>query len=179
MKDLRSIETERLVLRAPRVSDAEAIFQRYASDPETTRYMSWPTHRLVEDTRGFLAWAEADWEQWPAGSYLIFLREDPGKLLGGTGISFRNAYEAVTGYVLARDAWGQGYATEALRAMVELARQKGVKRLEAVCHTEHRASAHVMEKCGFQCEGILPEHTEFPNLARGQKQDVFCYSIRP
>ena len=139
------------------------------------RYLSWPTHRSLADTHAFLAWSDAEWRKGPAGSYLVFSRKDNG-LLGGTGLSFKSPTCAVTGYVLARDAWGQGYATESLLAMVDLARELGVKRLEAICHIDHRASAHVMEKCGFQLEEILRKHTEFPNLSPGQRSDVFSYA---
>jgi ribosomal-protein-alanine N-acetyltransferase len=172
-----TIETERLLLRKPTLGDAQTIFERYSSDPQVTRYMSWPTHRTVADTCAFLAWSESDWELWPAGSYLIFSREND-TLLGGTGLTFKTPTFAATGYVLALDAWGRGYATEALRAMVDLAQPMGVKRLEAVCHAEHRASAHVMEKCGFLCEGIRRAHTEFPNLAGRMRCDVLSYGLR-
>src|SRR5438552_18188698 len=47
---------------------------------------------------------------------------------------------------------GHGFATEALAAMVDLARSTGVHRLYALCHAVHRASAHVLEKCGFLLE---------------------------
>jgi RimJ/RimL family protein N-acetyltransferase len=63
-------------------------------------------------------------------------------------------------------------------AMVELARQTGVLRLEAVCHVQHRASAHVLEKCGFHCEGVSAAHTEFPNLLPGSRCDVLSYARR-
>ncbi|MGA7109441.1 MAG: GNAT family protein [Terracidiphilus sp.] len=177
MKGPKTLETRRLLLRKPALSDAQAILERYAGDPVVTRYMSWSTHRTISDTAAFLAWSDADWELWPAGSYLIFSRESKNLLLGGTGLAFRTPEFAVTGYVLAQDAWGQGFATEALQAMVDLARSLGVKRLEAVCHAEHRPSAHVMEKCGFQSEGILRAHTEFPNLSPGARSDVLSYAI--
>lgn len=170
--------TDRLLLRRPAHSDAEAIFARYASDAEVTRYMSWLTHRHLDDTRAYLAWCAREWQRWPAASYLIFSREPAGTLLGGTGLIFHGTDDAATGYVLARDAWGKGYATECLRAMIALARQLGLPRLETVCHLEHAASAHVMEKCGMQRDGILPEHTEFPNLMPGARQSVLHYSIR-
>ncbi|HZB88763.1 MAG TPA: GNAT family N-acetyltransferase [Terracidiphilus sp.] len=170
-------ETDRLLLRKPTAGDAEAIFRRYSADPEVTRYMSWATHRRLDDTRAFLAWSEGDWARWPAGSYLVFARDQDCLLIGGTGVSFRTPDEAVTGYVLARDAWGKGYATECLRAMILLARQTGVRRLEAVCHAENRASAHVMEKCGMHYEGLLAAHTEFPNLQPGVRLDVLRYGL--
>src|SRR5436309_2770420 len=53
----------------------------------------------------------------PAAPYVIRARAD-GTLLGGTGLAFVTPYRASTGYVLAKAAWGKGYATEALRAMV-------------------------------------------------------------
>jgi RimJ/RimL family protein N-acetyltransferase len=53
------IETERLVLRRPRVSDEPAIFSRYASDLEVTRYMSVPTHRSPADTHAFIEFCDA------------------------------------------------------------------------------------------------------------------------
>jgi ribosomal-protein-alanine N-acetyltransferase len=173
-----SLLTARLSLRKPELSDAEAIFRRYASDPVATEYMSWPTHHTVDDTLAFLAWSDADWQQWAAGTYLVFAREPAGLLLGSTGLSFQNPEVAITGYIFAHDAWGKGFATESLSAMVSLARDLGVRRLESVCHVHHRASAHVMEKCGFQYEGILPAHTVFPNIALGQRFDVLSYSIR-
>jgi ribosomal-protein-alanine N-acetyltransferase len=171
-----AITTERLVLRRPRPSDADAIFARYASDPDVTRLVGWPRHRSVDDTRGFLAFSEAEWERAPAGAYLVESRET-GALLGSTGFLFEAPSRAMTGYVLARDAWGGGYATEALRAIVETARPLGVRRLYALCHHEHRASARVLEKCGFSLEGCLRAYAEFPNLQPGEPQDVACYAI--
>jgi RimJ/RimL family protein N-acetyltransferase len=168
------IHTDRLMLRRPAADDAEAIFERYAADPVVTRYLSWPMHRTLADTRVFLKWSDAEWERWPSGPLLVFAR-DGSRLLGGTGLSLRSATVAVTGYVFARRAWGQGYATESTQAMVNLARELGIKRLEAVCHIEHHPSAHVLEKCGFLLEAIRRDDTEFPNLALGQKSDVFAY----
>jgi [ribosomal protein S5]-alanine N-acetyltransferase len=172
-----TIWTERLFLRRPVASDAQAIFDRYASDPEVTRYLSWPTHRRIEATQAFLAWSDADWARWPASSYLVFGRENSERLLGGTGIAFQNPALAVTGYVFARDAWGQGYATEALEAMVGLARRTGVRYLVAVCHPSHRPSAHVLEKCGFLLDEERRDAFEFPNLRPKKKWKALTYML--
>ena len=169
------IDTFRLVLRRPRLDDAADIFDRYAADAEVTKFVAWPRHRTVEDTRGFLQFCEAQWEQWPAGPYLILSAAD-GRLLGSTGLGFDAPDRAMTGYVLARDAWGRGYATEALGAMVDLARTLGVTRLYALCHPQHRASWHVLEKCAFVREAPWPAHAEFPNLEPGVRADVLCYA---
>lgn len=173
--DPETLETARLLLRRPVLADAVAIFDRYAGDPVVTRYLSWPTHRTLADTHAFLDWSDAEWGKERAGAYLVFSRAD-NCLLGGTGLSFKSPTCAVTGYVLARDAWGRGYATESLQAMADLAYELGVRRVEAICHIDHRASARVLEKCQFQMEEILHQHTEFPNLAPGQKSDVLSYA---
>jgi RimJ/RimL family protein N-acetyltransferase len=171
-----TIETDRLVLRRPLVSDAQAVFTRYASDPAVTRYLGWRTHRSIVDTRLFLVCCDAEWRYSGVGPYLIRSRED-GQLLGSTSLRLTSPQQAATGYLLAQDAWGTGYATEALRAMRHLALRLGVIRLSAVCHPEHRASLRVMQKCGFTREGLLRAHAQFPNLSPGIASDVLCYSF--
>jgi ribosomal-protein-alanine N-acetyltransferase len=176
MRGPETIETARLLLRRPRPSDADAVFRRYASDPVVTRFLSWPTHRSVADTLAFLSWSDSEWQRWPAGPYLVVARDgNPGALLGSTGLSYKSPSRAVTGYVFAKDAWGHGYATESLQAMVELAQLTGVERLEAICHVDHRPSATVLEKCGFEKEEVKRDHFAFPNLAPQKRSDVFSY----
>ena len=58
-----SIETERLLLRRPAVDDAEAVFSCYASDAEVTKYLGWPRHINIEDTRTFISLSEQIWER--------------------------------------------------------------------------------------------------------------------
>ena len=169
------IESRRLVMRRPLAADAGAIFTRYAGDPEVTRYLGWPRHRAVSDTHDFLAFSDAEWARWPAGPYVIESRTS-GDLLGGTGLGFDLPDEASTGYVLARDAWGLGYATESLAAMVGLARDLGVRRLYALCHPEHQPSQHVLQKGGFVREAMLSRFAAFPNLKPGMLADVLCYA---
>ncbi len=159
------------------MNDAEAIFARYASDEEVTRYMSWPRHRTVEDTRAFLAFSDEEWSIWPAGPYLIESRET-GELLGGTGLGFKTNQRAETGYVLARDAWGRGLATEALTAMIALAPQVSVTRLVAYCHPGHDASRRVLEKGGLAHLGLLRDYLVFPNLPEGSATDVLSFELR-
>lgn len=178
MKAPHQIETPRLILSAPGAADAAAIFDGYASDREVTRYLGWPRHESIADTEAFLKFSAVEWEQRPAGPYLIRARAD-GRLLGGTGLAIEgvNATEAVTGYVLTKDAWGKGYATEALRAMIDVAQRIDVARVYALCHPEHRASWRVLEKCGFARDLTWTRQTEFPNLAPGVAQDVVCYAL--
>ena len=169
------VVTPRLVLRKPRREDAEAVFA-YAADPEVVRFVGWPRHERLDMTRAFLEFSDAEWERAPAGPYLIESREGGG-VLGSTGLLFETPVRAATGYVLARNAWGRGYATEALRAIIDIARAVEVVRLYALCHVDHTPSSRVLEKCGFTREGVLRRYAEFPNLAGAEPCDTACYSL--
>jgi ribosomal-protein-alanine N-acetyltransferase len=170
------LETARLTLRQPQWSDAATILERYASDPDVARFVGWPRHRSLQDTEAFLQFSEQEWKRWPAGPYLIVARSD-GQVIGSTGLGFQALHEAMTGYVLAKDVWGKGYATEALVAVVDVATQIGVARLYALCHPEHRPSRRVLEKCGFVRDGTATPQVEFPNLSPGVLQEALCYAV--
>lgn len=167
-------DTERLRLVRPRPVDVDEIFARYASDPAVTRYLGWPRHRTVEDTRGFLAWSDDQWARYQTGPYLIRARADD-RLLGSTGFTFDDDGSAMTGYVLARDSWGQGFATEALMGVIEIAATLRVHGLYAFCHPDHAASIRVLEKCRFVRDDSAVTTMTFPNLEGAVDVDVRCY----
>ena len=178
MKAPARVETTRLVLSAPRPEDAGDVFERYASDPEVTLFLGWPTHQSVDDTRGFLSFSATQWEREGMGPYLIRLRAN-GLLIGSTGLGLQETGEgrrAATGYVLAKDAWGLGYATEVLTAMIDVAHSIGLAELLALCHPQHEASVRVLEKCGFQRDPDWTGQTVFPNLLPRVPQDVWCFT---
>jgi ribosomal-protein-alanine N-acetyltransferase len=168
-----TIETERLELRRPLPADAPVIYTRYASDADVTRYLGWPRHTALDDTRVFIGFSDGEWRKWGCGPYLTF--SHAGDLLGSTGLAFESPDVASTGYLLSRDSWGRGYATEMLRAMIDLAQALEVRRVYALCHVDHRSSQRVMEKGGLTFEGVLPRHMMFPNLGPDHA-DVLCYA---
>jgi RimJ/RimL family protein N-acetyltransferase len=157
------LETPRLRLRRPIPLDAQAIFSRYASDAEVTKYLAWPRHQSIEDTKTFLHHADAEWSQWQIGAFLIEDRES-GVILGSTGVHPLTTKVAMVGYVLARDAWGRGVATEALASIISLAQLRGFQRLSASCHVDHVASARVLQKSGFLELAGQHKPLTFPNL---------------
>ena len=168
------ITTQRLRLRRPLQADVQAIFDHYASDPRVTRYLSWPTHTSLTDTVAFVEFADAQWAGSGTGPLLIESLNDD-RLIGSTGLQMETPYRASTGYVFAQSAWGNGYASEALAAMVKLAANLSVHRIEAITHAQHDKSAHVLIKGGFIKEGILREHTCFPNLEDSSPQDICMF----
>lgn len=169
------LRTARLKYRRPVLGDAPAILKRYSSDPEVTKYLGWPRHQSVADAEMFVKFSDNEWSIKPAGPLLIE-RLDTGQLIGSTGLMWDGAATAAAGYVLARDAWGSGFATEALVAMVSLADSLGVTRLSAQCHPEHDASQAVLRKCGFMLNARFVPAT-FPNLS-SESQDSLLF-VRP
>ena len=167
------VETPRLLLRRPLPADAGNIYYRYAGDAEVTRFLGWPRHRSIDDARTFIEVSDAHWCSYSTGPYLIESRA--GLLLGSTGLEFKAVHQAATGYVLARDAWGWGYATEALSAVIDVARALGVRELHAICHAEHRVSQRVLQKCRFSCTGST--HADFPNLPPGASRGALRYEL--
>ena len=122
----------------------------------------------------FLHFSDGEWRLHGYGPYLVWSKST-ALLLGSTGLTLEPSRVAQTGYVFARDAWGRGYATESLHAMVDLANAQALRRLYAMCHVDHRASAHVLEKCGFVLEPGRRESHMFPNLSPVE-QDVLTYA---
>jgi ribosomal-protein-alanine N-acetyltransferase len=173
MKAPARVETARLLLRWLVLADANSIYSRYASDAEVTRFLGWPRHRSIDDTRTFIQLSDAQWCSYAAGPYLIESR--CGLLLGSTGLEIKTARQAATGYVLARDAWGRGYATESVLAMIGVARKLSIRELHAICHAEHTVSHRVLRKCGFTCKADT--RAEFPNLSPGASPGALRYEL--
>jgi RimJ/RimL family protein N-acetyltransferase len=178
LKTPAAIETERLRLRPPRLGDADEIFARYAQDAEVTRYLTWRPHKSIEPVREFLRSLLALREQGAVLPWVVERRAD-GRLLGVTDLRLQG-FRAEIGYALARDAWGQGFASEAARALVNWAlAQPGIYRVWAVCDVDNAASGRVLEKAGMVREGLLRRWSVHPNVS-DEPRDCWCYAkVRP
>jgi ribosomal-protein-alanine N-acetyltransferase len=174
MSDAERFHTERLIIRRPVAADAEVIFRGYGGDPQVTRYVSWPRHQSLQDSRSFINFSDAQWARWSAGPLLIETAEDR-RVVGGTGLAFESSELATTGYVLSKNAWGCGYATEALGGVIRIARQIGLRALCARCHPFHVVSQRVLEKNGFIREEE-PRLASFPNLPEGESREALYYA---
>ena len=168
------IRTERLLLRRPRAEDASAIYENYAGDEAVGRYLAWPMHRSIDDTRAFLELSDQQWTEWSTGPYLICLGVDE-LIIGSTGLILEAPNTGSTGYVIAKKFWGRGYATEAVRAMTRLASMIGCDRVTAYCHPDNLASVRVLKKSGFSEDAVLRNFCEFPNFGDGGQQDAVRY----
>lgn len=126
-----TIQTERLVLRRYRPEDAQGIFECYAQDEEVTRFLTWRPHRDIEATISFVTGRICAWEQGDDFTWAITMLH--GTLIGGIGLRIRD-FKADFGYVIGRPYWRNGYATEALLAIVQWAiGQPPIHRVWGVC----------------------------------------------
>ena len=174
MRPHETFRTNRLVLRRITMADAEAIFTTYAQDLDVTRYVVWQPHRDISETREFLQRCAFGWETGREFTWAICLPAGP--LIGSMALQIDD-FKAQTGYVLAQPYWGNGYASEALQAIVGWTmQQEAVYRLWAVCDCENLASARMMEKAGMTREGILRRWIVLPQVS-STPRDCFCYSI--
>lgn len=157
------IQTARLELRAPELSDAPTMYASYTQDAEVARYMVWRPHASEDATRDFVAACVAHWHTGSARPYVITLKTS-GELVGMLEARIKGHIVNV-GYVLARNHWGQGLMPEAVRALTaEALGLPEIFRVEATCDVDNRASARVLEKSGFLLEGRLARFTVHPNI---------------
>ena len=167
------IELERLRLRRPRLSDADAIFE-YGSDPEVTRYADWSTRTTVDSVVQLLRGRDADWNS-GAEFYWVMTLRPQDRAIGAVSCCV-SGYAAEFGFVLNRQFWRNGLATEASRAIVEwVFSVPSIWRLSATCDVENRASARVLEKSGLSQEGVLRRAIVRPNLST-EPRDALLYA---
>ncbi len=169
------IETDRLLLREPRLADADALYASYAADPEVSRYMTWRPHGSVQETRELL---ERMVEASQAGREHHWLIAEPAtdRPCGVISLSRDNPFCFHLGYVLERAKWGQGLMTEAVRPIVEWVKeQPEIFRLYAVCDVENPGSARVLEKLKLRYEGLLRRAIMHVN-AGPEPRDVHCFA---
>ena len=168
------METKRLLLRPPTNDDAGQIFANYAQDSEVTKYLIWRPHKDVEETQAFVERCIQGWEDESSFAWVVG-RKDDNALIGMIEMRI-DSIQADVGYVLARDAWGQGYATEMAKAVISWAlQQPDIRRVWATCDCENIASARVLEKAGLQFEKVLKGYIVHPNISENPR-DSRLYS---
>ena len=130
---MKELETERLLLRKVRREDAQRIFDCWASDPEVTRYLTWQPHASVAMTKAVMDRWLADYDKPDTYRYGIELRET-GELIGMIDVVGYHHGNPVIGYCSGRAYWGNGYMTEALKALCAALFEAGYSmiRIEAV-----------------------------------------------
>ncbi|MFC4293135.1 GNAT family N-acetyltransferase [Sphingorhabdus arenilitoris] len=162
--------TERLLLRPSWPEDAEAL-HRAACDEAIARNLAmvpWPY--TLDDARSFAAL-----DQDPLYPNFLLLQRTDGapRIIGSCGLVAREG-GAEIGYWIARPYWGLGYASEAARAVVSIARAIGHRRLISGHFTDNPASGRVLRKIGFRPTGeVVLRHS----AGRGSKVPCALYEM--
>src|SRR5437867_13267259 len=113
------IETPRLLLRPPTMEDAAGISE-YGMDPQVSRYVTWPRHQSLDDAVAYLKYAIEAAEKGHELTWVITLRTSR-QVIGATSVRVHAPHRVELGYSLRRASWGNGFATETARAVVEWA----------------------------------------------------------
>ncbi|WP_291578425.1 GNAT family N-acetyltransferase [Clostridium sp. UBA6640] len=136
------IETERLILRPMDANDSEAAFA-WLGNPVVNKYLSYPLYTNVEEVRDLLEVEDSN------NVFGIELKET-SELIGSCVIGPEgNDAEWEFGYSFCPEFWNNGYATEALKALIKFAYDLGIRDFCAPFAIDNPASGKVMEKCGL------------------------------
>jgi [ribosomal protein S5]-alanine N-acetyltransferase len=167
------LETERLSLRPLEVSDAELLFP-ILSDPEVMAHWDVPETDDPDAVRITVEAQVAAMADGRALYWTIWTLEE-AEFLGACDLSEIDRWHkrAEVGFILGRDAWGQGYALEAMRAVVAYAASTGFKRLAARTHLGNHRSDALLGKLGFVEEGRLRGHVE----RDGERRDCRLFGL--
>lgn len=161
------LKTPRLILRHVRPADASALLDIF-TDQETMRYWSRPVFEREEQASDYIRELQDSLDAAQGIRWGIALKEESERLIGFGGYYawHRQHCRAEIHYILGRRSWGQGYATEALRPMVNFGfDHMSLHSIEAQVSAGNSDSERLLNRLGFMREGHLRENyrvgTEF------------------
>jgi ribosomal-protein-alanine N-acetyltransferase len=169
------LQTHRLRLRNLRLADADAVF-RIRGDFEVTKFNTGPAYTHPDQAGQLIVAIQQAYQEQTEIRWGITLTNGPDTVIGICGYNYwnRRDYRASIGYDLARAYWGRGIMTEAVAAIIAFGfMHMGLNRIEADAHARNRASIRVLEKLGFQHEGVQREQF-FEN---GVFQDLVLFAL--
>ena len=157
----QTLETDRLILRRFTIEDAQDMYDNWASDPEVTKFLTWPTHTGPDVSERVLSewiphYEEPDFYNW------AIVWKKTGMVIGNISVvkQTKNQTDYISdsadiGYCMSRAFWGQGIMPEALKAVIRfLFESEGFYRVAACPDINNPRSGRVMEKAGMREEGI-------------------------
>jgi ribosomal-protein-alanine N-acetyltransferase len=167
------LETERLRLSPLTEADTADIFP-LMDDPEVMPYWDVPEVDDPDVVAQVVRAQIAAMEEGQAVHWSIRTLADAA-FVGACALTDidRRHKRAEAGFMLGRGAWGHGYPDEAMRAVVAYAASSGIRRLTARTHLGNRRSEELLEKLGFEEEGLLRGHV----LRDGERRDCRLFGL--
>lgn len=168
------LKTKRLVLRQLKKSDANDLFL-YCHSPSSSMYGTWKNHETVSDTRKYISWLLKSRHR---GEYFTFAIEvkDSKKVIGTCSLNDVDAFFKVAemGYGITKEYWGKGYASEAVRAVMEYCFcTVGFQKLTARIMRENTRSLNLARAVGMNKEGFVKKGV----YAFDGAKDVYIFGI--
>ena len=167
------LETERLRLAPLIVADAQHLFP-IMGDPEVMAY--WDVAE-IDDPDMVTRIIAHQVEEMGAGRAMHWSMRTlaDGRFLGACDLSEIDRWHrrAEVGFMLGREAWGHGYALEAMRTVIAFAAANGVRKLAARTHLGNRRSEALLSKLGFTEEGLLRGYV----LKDGERRDCRVFGL--
>ena len=154
-KGTKTLETARLYLRKAQLEDAEPMFRNWASDPEVTKFLTWPAHETVESSYSVLRMWIQGYDKPNFYQWMIVLKEIDEPIGSISVVNLRdNIAQVEIGYCIGKTWWHKGIMTEALSAVIDFFfTVVGMNRIEAIHDIKNPHSGDVMRKCGMRREG--------------------------
>lgn len=148
------LTTPRLFLTPFVQADAEAVFA-YASNPNVSRFTTWKTHTSIADAERFIRWVQGREAEF---CWAIRLSAD-GAARGAIEFGLSDPTTGAVHFVLAEELWNRGLMTEAVTAVVDwgFRRFERLERLTTGAVSANVGSRRVLEKCGFELDGLVTE----------------------
>lgn len=162
------IKTERLLLRTFEKTDYSAIF-KWASNPKVNRYVSYPVHKNIRDSKSIAAlWEKAAQKKDNYNWAIVY----EGNVIGNiTVVAHDGLWEAGMGWQIDVPYWNKGIMTEAANAVFDfLFCEVGFHRIFAAHDTRNPGSGKVMEKLGMKKEGVTRQSYFKPGFGTGSSQ---------
>lgn len=173
-----TIETERLILRKLKLSDAENMFKNYCSDEDVSRYLPWYPHKNLKATKKYIKnviFKKYRTEKEHSYHWVIVLKEIDEVI----GAIDGNKYDATNlscelGYCMSKKYWNKGIMTEAATAIVKyLFETTNLVRIWACHDSENIGSGKVMQKIGMIKEGTFRKSKNY----KGALKDFVYYAL--
>lgn len=169
---MQQLETERLVIRRFKEEDWKDLYE-YLSDEEVVRYEPYQVFSIEASQNEAKSRAES-----PA--FLAVCLKENNKLIGNIYFAKQEFKTWEIGYVFNRRYQGQGYATEAAKAVIAYGfNTRGARRIVAMCNPLNTASWRLLERLGMRREGHLKQNIYFKKDEKGNPiwSDTYEYAI--
>ena len=154
IEKVNEIHTKRLILRRFSKDDLDNYYNILKQE-QVNKWLGTGKRKSYDDVKNMIERIENSWIENDYGVYAVINKEN-NELIGHCGLNnIDNAKDVELLYAFDPASWGNGYATESAKAVIEFAKTKtDLKKLIAIAYPDNRKSRNVIEKAGFQYKGI-------------------------